>query len=138
MAAGLNLVVHNTGNRATYERPGCGRSIPDVTLASEAIPGRVVNWKVMDAFNGRDHRHITFQVRNRQKYRVPYRNRPLGWNVAKMDEELFEAYLREESFSVLAWLGRRTITSTHDTEVFVKKVMALIKGACDASMTRKK
>ena len=43
MAARLNLVIQNTGNRATYERPGWGTSIPDITLASEAISRRVVN-----------------------------------------------------------------------------------------------
>lgn len=41
LAAGNNLVVLNSGNTPTYERPGWGWSIPDVTLASEGLVPRV-------------------------------------------------------------------------------------------------
>ena len=102
MATRCKLVVQNRGNRPTYERAGWGTSIPDITFATEGASGKISGWRVMDGYNGSDHNYITFQVLEGTSGRPPYRRRPLGWNVPKMDEDRFEEYLRIESASIPA------------------------------------
>lgn len=136
MAARTDLVVMNSGNNPTYVRPGFGESIPDVTFASAGLVRRVGGWRVMDGANGSDHNYITFQVRDRAVNRPPYKKRPLGWNVSKMDEDRFVEYLCEESLSIPAWHGGPT--NPGEAEILVKRVTALLRGACDASMPRKR
>ena len=136
LAAGNNLVVLNSGNTPTYERPGWGWSIPDVTLASEGLVPRVEGWKVSDTETSSDHNFITFQVQKHPEIRTPYKRRPLGWNVKKMDEEKFMEYLRDKSSSIPAWHGEQA--GPREAEAFVKKVTELLRDACDYSMPRKR
>ena len=133
MATRCKLVVQNRGNKPTYERAGWGASIPDITFSTEAASGKIGDWRVMDdQYNGSDHHYIAFRVLEGTSQRPPYRRRPLGWNVSKMDEDRFEEYLRIESASIPAWHGGAT--SPHEAEILVKKVTSLLRGACDASM----
>ena len=82
----------------TYERDRWGASIPDITFATEGTSGNISDWRVMDV----DHNYIAFRVLNGTSQRPPYRRRPLGWNVPKMDEDRFEEYLQIESASIPA------------------------------------
>lgn len=50
MATRLDLVVPNTGNTATYRRPGFGNSILDVTLTTYRILPRVKRWRVIEDY----------------------------------------------------------------------------------------
>ena len=53
-----------------------------------------------------------------------------------MDEDRFEEYLRIESASIPAWHGGAT--GPREAEILVKKVTSLLRGACDASMPRRR
>ena len=108
MATRCKLVVHNRGNRPTYERVGWGASIPDISFAKEGTSGRIGDWRVMDGYNGSDHNYIAFRVLKETSQRPPYRRRSLGWNVPKMEESRFQEYLQIESASIAAWNGGAT------------------------------
>ena len=62
MATRFKLVVQNRGNRPTYERDGWGASIPDIAFTTEGASGKISDWRVMDGYNGIDHKYIAFRV----------------------------------------------------------------------------
>ena len=136
MATRCKLVVQNRENRPTYERAGWGASIPDITFATEGASGRIGDWRVMDGYNGSDHNYIAFRVLEGTSQRPPYCRRPLGWNAPKMDEDRFKEYLRIESASVPDW--QEGAATPREAEISVKKVTSLLRGACDASMLRRR
>ena len=53
-----------------------------------------------------------------------------------MDEDRFEEYFRIESAYVPAWRGGAT--SPLEAEILIKKVTSLLRGACDASIPRRR
>ena len=120
----FKLVVQNRENRPTYERAEWGASIPDITFATEGASGRIGDWRVMNGYNGSDHNYIAFRVLEGTSQRPPYRRRPLDLNVPKLDEDRFEEY--------------GGATSPREAEILVNKVTPLSRGACDASMPRRR
>ena len=60
LTARLDLAVLNVGNTTTFRRPGCRQTIPDITLATEALAARVVDWQVLEDFSASDYQYILF------------------------------------------------------------------------------
>ncbi|XP_059222547.1 uncharacterized protein LOC131996734 [Stomoxys calcitrans] len=60
MAARTGLLVVNTGDVPTFRRPGCEGTIPDITLASEEIIGKITEWSVLETYTASDHQYIMF------------------------------------------------------------------------------
>ncbi|KAK9729431.1 Endonuclease-reverse transcriptase [Popillia japonica] len=60
--AALDLVVHNTGEVATFAR-GTTESFIDVTLSTQKMSTRIINWKVMEEENMTDHRYIYYELK---------------------------------------------------------------------------
>ena len=127
MAARLGLVVANTGNAATFRRPGCEHTTPDITLVSENLIGAVEGWKVLEDYTGSDHQYITFQIASRNSL-VPT-PRPRGtrkWNVPKLNANAFLAKFDESS----------TAQASRDASSLVNTMMQRITQSCNASMPR--
>ena len=64
MAARLGLIVLNRGNVTTFRRPGYRQTIVDVTLASEGVARKIVDWRVLEDFTASDHQYISFMVQS--------------------------------------------------------------------------
>lgn len=129
MAARLRLDVINEGNVTTFRRPGYGETIPDVTLASETLARRVAEWRVIEDYTGSDHQYIVF-VLNTVPTRQTGSSRPVGWNVARLNEETLVSVMKAREAEVLTHHG--------SAEEGAVAAMRLIRKACDASMPRKR
>lgn len=82
----VNLVVANTGNNATYRRPGFGNFIPDVTLTTDIVLSRVERWRVVEDYTASDHHYIAFDVVGQTRTsRTKFSHRP-RWNTNRLDE----------------------------------------------------
>ena len=71
MVARQGLAVLNKGTTPTFRRAGQRGTIPDISLASEEIVGRIDNWNVIEDYTASDHQYITFQVKSEQRRRSP-------------------------------------------------------------------
>ena len=58
MAARLGRIVLNRGNVTTFRRPGYRQTIVDVTLASEGVDRRIVDWRVLEEFTASSPVHL--------------------------------------------------------------------------------
>ena len=120
MAARTGLVVANQGNRATFNRPGCEGTIPDITLGSEHIVDRIKDWKILDEFTGSDHEYIlyTYQYNSRQ---TPPAKTPHRWDVRKLDPEklLLEIDRQERQFDA-------TLSTVEVVELCLKTIEGAI------------
>lgn len=126
MAARIGLVIMNGGNVATFRRPGCQGTIPDITLASEGIANRVLDWTVLEDYTGSDHQYITYSWEDTRRYNQ--RNVDTStrkWNVARLNRGVLL-----NSLSV----GGNTDRQTSGAENVVGHTMELIKEACNESM----
>lgn len=135
MAARVGLLVVNVGNTPTFQRPGYGSSIPDVTLVSESLINRVQGWQVMDDYSGSDHNYISFQMRNRLQAQMQQRYTPRRYNVSLLDEARFTEALRTH-FNRQHLMGEPL--DREGTEDLAKATMLGIKEACDSSMPYKR
>ena len=61
-AARLGLIVLNTENTTTFQRPGCEETTPDITLLSERMADLIKKWRVLEDYTGSDHQYISFAV----------------------------------------------------------------------------
>lgn len=82
----VNLVVANTGNNATYRRPGFGNFIPDVTLTTDIVLSRVERWRVVEDYTASDHQYIAFK-RGRTTTSRTRILQPPQWNTNRLDEQ---------------------------------------------------
>lgn len=60
--AALNMVVHNTGEKATFVR-GNTESFIDATFSAQKIAKRIMNWKVEEKENLTEHRYISYEIK---------------------------------------------------------------------------
>jgi len=132
MSARLGLIVANSGSKATYIRPGFGKSIPDVTLVSDSSSLKIVSWKVLDVFSGSDHSYIKFKVNTSsvQKKTLDSHN---GWNLSKIDVAKFLNFIKDRQNVCLTQIANK-----EELEQLTETVQNLITKACDNSMPRKK
>lgn len=128
MGARLGLVVVNQGTMPTFRRPGCERTIPDITLASRIFKNSLRDWKVMEDYTASDHQYITYHIAtSRAPSSIYGRKRARRWNVSRLRttdllEELNNALLLQQQ--------------TRDGEDRVQSTMAAIERACEASMPK--
>jgi hypothetical protein len=134
MAARAGLLVLNSGSVTTFRRPGYTETIPDITLASEALAPHAHNWMVMEDYCGSDHQYIQFEIGRRQRIDTPVK--PHRWNLQRLDVERFMEELTK---------GRRQIAESSSgmngraaAEAVVASTMGLISSACEASMPKRK
>ncbi|XP_054009166.1 uncharacterized protein LOC128892659 [Hylaeus anthracinus] len=136
MVSRLGLIVLNSCTTPTYQRPGFGVSIPDVTLVSEFLGRQTRGSKVMEDFTGNNHQYITFRISSDGSALHGRSRRPLGWNTAKRDEGKFTECMSR------GLGGIPPIPRDHPgrnvAEAMVSHTMGLITRTCDASMPRKK
>lgn len=59
------IILANTGNQPTFIR-GKQESHLDITMYSETLTGKVVNWKILEEETVSDHRYITFEIINKR------------------------------------------------------------------------
>ena len=60
-AASNEIVILNTGSKPTFVRTN-GSSIIDLTMSTEFIKTKILDWKVSDEFSASDHKYITFSI----------------------------------------------------------------------------
>lgn len=89
MVPRTGLLVLNIGNTPTFRRPGQQGTIPDVTFASERLSTQIENWQVIEDYTGSDHQYITFEIQDRQPQQNSFLDKPLNWNVGKINEDKF-------------------------------------------------
>ena len=130
MAARTNLFVANEGKVPTFRRSGCIGTIPDITIVSEELLGKVNNWRVTEEYTGSDHQYILFEIKCPKDKMTQKPLRIKKWNVAKLDEELFTWALNNFNTELL--------TSDATTNVLVTNAMQLITMACEIAMPRKR
>ncbi|XP_053960468.1 uncharacterized protein LOC128864739 [Anastrepha ludens] len=95
MAARLGLVVANVGNKATFRRPGCEGTIPDITLVSESYASNIREWTVLEDYNGSDHQYITYCVGETNTSATKYNKSSRKWNARKLDRPKLIAKIDE-------------------------------------------
>ena len=89
LTARLDLAVINVGNTTTFRRPGCRQTIPDITLATEALAARIVDWQVLEDFSASDHQYILFEVHDeRRQTRRDEAQKCCGWNIKRLNREI--------------------------------------------------
>lgn len=62
MAARLGIMVFNTGSAATFRRPGCKETPPDITLVLKRIVSTIRRWEFLEDYTGSGHQYITFEI----------------------------------------------------------------------------
>lgn len=129
MAARTGLLVLNVGETTTFRRPGYTETIPDITLASEALIPHISGWAVMEDYCGSDHQYISFVVGNRQQ--VAPEDKPGYWNLNRLNVRMFEATLA-------TGIQRRDTEGGTEAEALVSSTIDLVNSACEVSMPRKK
>lgn len=128
MAARCGLVVANQGNTATFRRPGCAHTIPDVTLVAETVGRQLQNWRVTEEYTGSDHQYITYDISAANWKPEPIRSS--GWNLSKLNNEKLLAAVSSRSATI------RRIPENSATEL-VDRTMEILERACSESMPRR-
>ncbi|XP_044316451.1 uncharacterized protein LOC123037861 [Drosophila rhopaloa] len=128
MSARVGLVVANVGRAPTFQRMGQTGTIPDITLVSENSAHRILDWKVLDIYNGSDHEYISFSTEGSSAHHVGNQIRTSHrWNVNRLNQN-----------RLIGEIDRSQIDSNERTSVesVVSSTMSTIKRACDASMPK--
>ncbi|XP_074034511.1 uncharacterized protein [Leptinotarsa decemlineata] len=83
--AANNLIVINQGEKATFEHQNYG-SILDLTISTENIRPKIIQWEVLEDESLSDHKYILFKISdNVQVYeQISLRQ---GWQVKKLDRQ---------------------------------------------------
>ncbi|XP_073831423.1 uncharacterized protein [Musca autumnalis] len=130
MIARLGLVIANVVCVPTFRRPGCNGTIPDITMVSENIANRIVNWKVLEIYTASDHQYISYTLQpargtTRQRRREGTRK----WNAKRLDRTALIAEIDRQSQQLL---------SEESASELVEKTMAKIIKGCNTSMPKLK
>lgn len=126
MTARLGLVVANQGAIATFRRPGCEGTIPDVTFASEALINSLREWKVLEDYTASDHQYLSYHIAARTaNNHTNSRRGTRRWNVSRLNPVELIAEL-DNAFSLQQ--------PTYDAQSKVDGTMVAITQACEASM----
>lgn len=126
MTARMGLIIMNRGNVTTFRRPGCRGTIPDITLASESVASKVVNWTVLEDYTGSDHQYIMYGFESsRTSNQTNTTTSSRKWNVAKLDTDaLLDRIAQCDEID----------GTTPDAGDVVRNTMSLIKEACNEAM----
>ncbi|XP_055850400.1 uncharacterized protein LOC129914972 [Episyrphus balteatus] len=74
-----NLIVSNTGNEPTFVTRN-RQEVLDITLVSDSIHQRILNWKVSEEHSFSDHRYIQFSLNDVTTKQLAFRNyRKTNW-----------------------------------------------------------
>ena len=131
------IYLLNVGDTTTFRRAGYTETIADVSFATEGLGTRVKNWNVMEAYMASDHMYISFEIQlQRPPPGGPYRPKPRGWNLNKLNRERFIQALMMGQGAILDKPHR--VGCKEDAEELVSEVMTLLKKAYDDSMPRKR
>ena len=60
LTARLDLAVLNVGKTTTFRSLGYSQTIPDVSLATEDLAARIIDWQVLKDFSTSDHHYFFF------------------------------------------------------------------------------
>lgn len=125
MAARTGLIVANVGNTPTFRRPGCEGTIPDITLVSEGLANKIIDWKVLDIYTGSDHQYISYslQIGNECPRRKTKGTRK--WNTNKLN-----------SAALISEIDRHEARESVNPRTAVEHTMRIITRACDKAMPK--
>lgn len=127
MAARLDMNVINTGGSGTFRRPGCKETVPDITLSSERLTRKIVQWEVLEDYTGSDHQYIFYRVETENSPARTRESTTRKWNVEKLKPEILLSKLDEMKSSIAQNTNARTQVSA---------LMRNITRACNASMPK--
>ncbi|XP_057324212.1 uncharacterized protein LOC130666906 [Microplitis mediator] len=135
MMAGLDLVIVNKGNTATFRTVGTRGSIIDLTFATQRIAAVISDWAVLEEFTASDHQYISYTVHDLRGNPAIVSQRSMkrvGWRVSKLDEGALQKAVSDsaEAFSPMSAETRE------DVEMIVDRTMKAIVLGCDASTFR--
>lgn len=127
--AGLDLTIANLGNVPTFVR-GESESHIDLTVSSESILRKVVNWKVLVEETLSSHRYISFEIVPAERTQIPTGspNRFKGWCV---DPNLLPKFV--ETFGTMADTWKECIQRDLKPESLTR----IIKEACNVTFKKK-
>lgn len=128
MAARTGLIVANEGNTPTFRRPGCEGTIPDITLVSEKVADKILNWRVLEIYTGSDHQYISYSLNTDGTQQIAEkRKNTRKWNVSKLDKT-----------ALIAAIDRRLedIQIDGDARRIVEGVMNIIRHSCNSAMPK--
>ncbi|XP_054746791.1 uncharacterized protein LOC129251477 [Anastrepha obliqua] len=127
MAARLRLAVANVGNKATFRRPGCEGTIPDITLVSESYANKIREWTVLEDYNGSDHQYITYCAGETNANATKRIKSSRKWNTSKLDKAKLIAKIDEEQPH-----HEEPSSARHKVEMTLRRIMQ----ACSAAMPK--
>ncbi|XP_071054715.1 uncharacterized protein [Onthophagus taurus] len=126
MAARIGLTVIIS----TFRRTGSGETIPDVTLASENMAGRILDWSVLEEYTGSDHQYIKFHIADQHARLSMPKSTIIRWNIAKLNVKAFTEAIEN---------GKAEALKMRDgAELVTSLTMSLVRQACDLSMPGKR
>lgn len=134
MAARTGLVILNDGNTTTFRRPGYSETIPDISLASEALAPRIRDWRVNEEYTGSDHQSITFEIHEEHRQERAPQEQPRRWNLEKIDLQIFSEAISQ---GIVRDPDQETNGRT-EVETLVASTIDRITSACEASMPRRR
>lgn len=118
----LDVVLLNTGDTPTFTGAQ-GNSVVDLTFTSDTLAPQVTSWTVSELYTNSDHQAIVFEIETSRSSNPP-RRQSCKWNARTLDAECLSAMMTS------------AVVPTGPTEEMAAELMAAIKSACDASMTR--
>jgi len=103
-------------------------TLPGITLVSEKFAHRILDWKVLDIYNGSDHEYISFSAEGRRAQHV---GNQIRTSHRLHVNRLNKTYLIRE-------IDRIQIESkeSDSVESLARSTMCSIKRACDAAMPK--
>uniref|UniRef100_A0ABD2X623 Reverse transcriptase domain-containing protein n=1 Tax=Trichogramma kaykai TaxID=54128 RepID=A0ABD2X623_9HYME len=119
----LDAVLLNTGDVPTFNGRQ-GSSVVDLTFVSESLAPRVLSWTVSGWYTHSDHQAIVFEIEDAGTSTRPSTRQSCRWNARTLDADRFSAVVSGASVAPGA------------AEDMASRLMDIITGACDASMSR--
>ena len=134
MADRLGLIVLNRGNVTTCRRPEYRQTIVGVTLASEGVVRRIVDWRVLEDFTASDHQYISFMVQSQTRPRIkqPITKQTM-FNSAKLNTDIFDMMIS----SGYSEMMRSGFDNRLAEDISLARMRVKLR-ACEESMPRKK
>ena len=138
VASSSNFFICNQGRSPTFEAVRYGKhcsSIVDITLASEHIADRIMDWKVsMDACPSSDHNAIEFTISPREALASAHRSSTYLYNNKTARWDIFSSKLQfEMTSSGLPGLDIGSLPPAGLDEV-VNRLTQVLRRTCKASM----
>lgn len=127
LASRLGLIVANIGSVATFRRPGCIGTIPDITLVSEQFACNLKEWRVIEDFTGSDHQYITYHISPHSSNHQGSRSKSTRkWNEKKLKIETLVTTIDQNPIARDGKQARELVSDT---------IRCIITG-CNAAMPK--